>query len=196
MSRLYIVTVFNLQAEYILGPSLVAQMAKHPPAVQETWVHLWVGKIRWRRKWQPTLVFLAGESRGQRSLVGHSPWGHKESHTTERQNMHTHRVHYVKRWAGGSTSWSQDCREKYQSPQICRWHHPYGRKWRGTEEPLDEGEMGEWKSWLKTQHSENQDHDIQSHHFMANRWRNNANSERLYFLGLQNHCRWWLQPWN
>ena len=33
-----------------------------------------------------------------------------------------------------------------------------------------------------------------SHHFMANRWGNNGNSERLYFLGLQNHCRWWLQP--
>ena len=34
------------------------------------------------------------------------------------------------------------------------------------------------------------------HHFMANRWRNNGNSDRLYFLGLRNHCRWWLQPWN
>ena len=34
----------------------------------------------------------------------------------------------------------------------------YGRKWRGTEEPLDEGEAGEWKSWLKTQHSGNYDH--------------------------------------
>ena len=33
-------------------------------------------------------------------------------------------------------------------------------------------------------------------HFMAKRWENNGNSERLYFLGLQNHCRWWLQPWN
>ena len=31
---------------------------------------------------------------------------------------------------------------------------------------------------------------------MANRWRNNGNSDRLYFGGLQNHCRWWLQPWN
>ena len=31
---------------------------------------------------------------------------------------------------------------------------------------------------------------IWSHHFMANRWRNNENSERLYFWGLQNHCRW------
>ena len=31
---------------------------------------------------------------------------------------------------------------------------------------------------------------IQSHHFMANRWESNGNSDRLYFLGLQNHCRW------
>ena len=31
---------------------------------------------------------------------------------------------------------------------------------------------------------------IMSHHFMANRWGNNGNSDRLYFLGLQNHCRW------
>ena len=37
----------------------------------------------------------------------------------------------------------------------CRWHHLYGRKWRRTKEPLDESERGEWKSWLKTQHSEN-----------------------------------------
>ena len=52
------------------------------------------------------------------------------------------------------------------------------------------------KNGLKTQHSENKDHGIRSHHFMANWWGNNGNSDRLYFLGLQNHCRWWLQPWN
>ena len=46
------------------------------------------------------------------------------------------------------------------------------------------------KSWLKAQHSENEDHGIRSHHFMGNRWRNNGNSVRLYFGGLQNHCRW------
>ena len=40
------------------------------------------------------------------------------------------------------------------------------------------------------QHSENEDHSIWSHHFMANRWGDNGNSDRLYFLGLQNHCRW------
>ena len=69
-------------------------------------------------------------------------------------------------------------------------------KWRGTKKPLDESERGEWKSWLKAQHSENEDHGIRSHHFMENRWGNSGNSVTLYFLGLQNHCRWWLQPWN
>ena len=38
--------------------------------------------------------------------------------------------------------------------------------------------------------SENKDHGIGSHHFMANRWGNSGNSVRLYFGGLQNHCRW------
>ena len=57
-------------------------------------------------------------------------------------------------------------------------------------EPLDESERGESKSWLQTQHSENEDHGIQSHHFMGNRWGNNGNSVRLYFSGLQNHCIW------
>ena len=51
---------------------------------------------------------------------------------------------------------------------------------------------GGWKSWLKTQHSKNEDHGIWSHHFKANIWGNNGNHERLYFLGLWNHCRWWL----
>ena len=41
------------------------------------------GKIFWRRKWQPTPVFLPGKSHGRKSLVGYSPWGHKESDTTE-----------------------------------------------------------------------------------------------------------------
>ena len=48
----------------------------------------------------------------------------------------------------------------------------------------------ERKSWLKAQHSENEDHGIRSHHFMGNRWGNSGNSVRLYFWGLQNHYRW------
>ena len=100
--------------------SLVAQLVKNPPAMQETWVQSlvwedplekgkathssilpltisfnfvrcgrpgfdpWVGKIPWRRNWQPTPVLLPGKSHGRRSVVGYSPWGRKESDTTER----------------------------------------------------------------------------------------------------------------
>ena len=49
---------------------------------------IWVGKISWRRKWQPTPIFLPGKSHRWRSLVGYSPWGHKESDTTERLHFH------------------------------------------------------------------------------------------------------------
>ena len=45
-------------------------------------------EIPWRRKWQPTPVFLPGKSQGQRNLVGDSPWGGKESDTTERLSTH------------------------------------------------------------------------------------------------------------
>ena len=48
----------------------------------------WVRKIPWRREWQPTPVFWPGESHGQRSLPGYSPWGHKESDMTEHACMH------------------------------------------------------------------------------------------------------------
>ena len=50
------------------------------------------------------------------------------------------------------------------------------------------------KSWLKTQYSENKDGSVWHHHFMANKWGKSGNSDRLYFLGLQNHCRCRLQP--
>ena len=72
----------------------------------------------WRRKWQPTPVFLPGESQGQRSLVGCRLWGHTES-----------------------------------------------------------------DDWSDLAH-------------LAHASLHSGNSVRLYFLGLQNHCRWWLQPWN
>ena len=68
--------------------------------------------------------------------------------------------------------------------------------WKGTKEPLDEVERGEWKSWLKIQHSKNEDHSISSYPLMANKRGESGNSDRFYFLGLQNHCEWWLQPWN
>ena len=54
-------------------------------------------------------------------------------------------------------------------------------KQRGNKEPVDESERGQWKSWLKTQHSKNEDHGIQSHNFMAHRWGKSGNSDRFYF---------------
>ena len=50
----------------------------------------WVKKIPWSRKWQPTTVFLPGRFHGQRSLVGYSPWFHKESDTTEQLSTQAH----------------------------------------------------------------------------------------------------------
>ena len=69
-------------------------VVKNPPAnVGDTGdtFNPWVGKIPWRRKWQPTPVFFPGPSDGQRSLVGYSPWGSKEADPIERLSItHTH----------------------------------------------------------------------------------------------------------
>ena len=69
----------------------MAQMAKNLSAMRKTWVEPWVEKFPWRRKWQPTPIFLPGESQGQRSLEGYSSWGRKQLDTTERlTHTHTH----------------------------------------------------------------------------------------------------------
>ena len=54
-----------------------------------------VRKIPWRRKWQLTLIFLPGKSHGQRTLAGYSPWGHKESDTTELLNHHQKEITHL-----------------------------------------------------------------------------------------------------
>ena len=97
--------------------------------------------------------------------------------------------------AGWIISWDQDCWEKYQQPQICRWYHSNGRKWRGTQQPLDEGEKESEKAGLKL--------NIKRKKIMASNpitsWQIDAgktgSSNRIYFPGLQNHGGWWLQTW-
>ena len=64
------------------------------------------------------------------------------------------RVHPTKCLTAWTPRWNQDCGVIYQQSQIYRWYHSNGRKWRETKEPL-EGERGEWKCWLKIQHSKN-----------------------------------------
>ena len=72
-------------------------VVKNLPAMQETqemWVQPLGQEDPWRRKWQPTPVFLSREFYGQRSAGGYSPWSHKESDTTE--HAHTERKIDVK----------------------------------------------------------------------------------------------------
>ena len=61
----------------------MAQLVKNLPLCRRPEFDPWVGKISWRREWQPTLVLLPGESHGQRSLVDYGPRGHKELDMTE-----------------------------------------------------------------------------------------------------------------
>ena len=62
-------------------------MVKKPPAkCRRCRFDPWVGKISWKRKWQPTSVFFPGKSHGQRSLAGYSPWGRKELDMTQQLN--------------------------------------------------------------------------------------------------------------
>ena len=76
-----------------IGASQVVLVVKNPAAnagdVRDTGSVPGSGKIPWRRAWKPIPVFLPGESHGQRSLAGYSPWGHEEFDTTERLSTYT-----------------------------------------------------------------------------------------------------------
>ena len=71
----------------------------------------WFRKIPWRRKWQPTPVFLPGKFHRQRShtLMGHSPWGCKESDRTEHTQAHIHTQRAVVLW------------KQWQTTARCKW---------------------------------------------------------------------------
>ena len=87
---------------------------------------LWVGKMPWRRAWQPTQVFLPRESHGQRSLVGYSPWGHKWLDTTEAtSHLCTKQVEYLFSSVQFSHSVVSDSLRDF--PNSCpssQWCHP------------------------------------------------------------------------
>ena len=67
----------------------------------------WVGKIPWRRKWQPIPICLPGKSHGQRNLTGYSQWGHKELNTTELLSTHTHTHTHQAPVLPVSSSWTK-----------------------------------------------------------------------------------------
>ena len=66
--------IHDLLPRWLSGKESACQCRRHG-------FDLWVGKIPWRRKWQPTPVILLGKSHGEKSLAGHSPWGRKGSDT-------------------------------------------------------------------------------------------------------------------
>ena len=156
---------------------------------------------------------MPGKSHGWRSLVGCSPWGHEESDTTEGLHFHfslsctgggngnplqccclenprdggawlaaiygvAQSRTRLKRLSSSSSS-----TKALTSPNTCQ-SEVLGTtpcySWYGINFLV----LGKWvESWLKAQHSENEDHGIQFHHFMRNRWANSGNSVRLYFWG-------------
>ena len=85
-------THYLLLVSVLIWDSQVALVIKNLPVnAGDTKKHKfdpWVGKIPWRRKWLSTTVLLPGKSHGQRSLVGYSSWGRKESDTTKRIHFH------------------------------------------------------------------------------------------------------------
>ena len=80
---------------------LVAQTVKRLPGMWRPWFNPWVGKIPWRRKWQPTAVLLPRKFHGWRSLVGYSPWGRKDSDRTEQ--LHFTLLYFYT--VGGNVEW-------------------------------------------------------------------------------------------
>ena len=77
------------------------------------WFDPWVRKIPWRRAWQPTPLFLRGESHGQRSLVGYSPWGHKVPNTTEWLTLFT----FFQEWVSLLRTYTED----WSKPHLGCW---------------------------------------------------------------------------
>ena len=80
--------IFFLLFGYIILGFTGGSAGKNLSAIRRPRFDPWVGKIPWRRKWQPTAIFLLGKLHGQRSLAVCGPWGCKELDMTEQLSMH------------------------------------------------------------------------------------------------------------
>ena len=92
----------------------------------------WVGKIPWRREWQPTPVFLSGEFHGQRNLAGYSPWGRKELDTTEQLYF---TLLYFTIMIGGASGKEHTCQcRRCKRLRFDPWVRkiPWKRAWKST----------------------------------------------------------------
>ena len=132
----------------------------------------WVGRILWRRAWQPTPVFLPGESHGRRNLAGYSPWGHKELDTMKQLGAHTYTQMQVKErgFPGGSVVKNPPAKQEVQvrslgqedplekematHSSLLAWKMPW------TEEPGRSQSMGIAKTRLAIQQQQIKDREI------------------------------------
>ena len=96
----------------------------------------------------------------------------------------------MKCWTGRNTSWNQDCWENINNLRYADDTTLMAESEEELKSLLVKVKEESERAGLKVNIQKNKDHVILSHHFMANRWGKNGNSDRLYFLGLQNHCRW------
>ena len=88
---------------------------------EETQIYPWVGKVPWRKAWQPTPVFLPGEFPGWRSLTGYSPRGCKESDTTERLQFQFSSPSPVGQDSGLWGPWTLKSAHLPHSPTYSLW---------------------------------------------------------------------------
>ena len=159
-------------------------------------------ELRWRQ-WQPTPVLLPGKSHGWRSLVGCSPWDHKESDMSEWLHFH-----FSLSCIGGGNGNPLQCsclenpRDEEASGLPSMGSHRVGHDWSDLAAAAEE----ELKSLLMKvkEKSEKVGLKLNIHKtkIMASSpitsWQIDGETVTDFILGggLQNHCRWWLQPWN
>ena len=119
------VVMFQLRLKLSrVGASLLAQWQRIRLQCRRRGFHPWVGKIPWRREWLPTPVFLPGESHRQKSLVGYSPWGRKESYVTEWLNSSWVEWRRDGRWC----FWEVTCSYQIDNLFLLRANVFYGPK--------------------------------------------------------------------
>ena len=141
--------------QYTKG-SLVAQTVKNLPAVQETWIQSlgWEDPLE-ERMWQPTQYSCLGNSHGQKSLAGYSPWGHKESDTTELLST-AHETHVFRKadfWKSKEivvspslrSEWSKNLEDtKYSNSEYERWSQEKRKQQSLAEHDLPKNTNGRW----------------------------------------------------
>ena len=96
----------NLLWEVTCLPATNYPKAPYYPQSGFSTIYDWCNFPNWRRKWQPTLVFLPGESHGQRSLTGYSPWGHKQLDMTEQACNFPKGNQFCRSWIIPNSKWA------------------------------------------------------------------------------------------